>query len=171
VKNKDEGFVTHVIPHPARCLTGGTYHLDVGGKPWEGGPFPASVWLSAAAVQGHEWIVANLPGAPRYRWSRLAIEDPGLPVRHSRELLAAESGLDWWVAWRLMARSWIWVGVGGELAQWGVQPENVPLGRWLALTWRSILMSTDAKDRHLTESTLLAPPMEETNLLHCGHVQ
>lgn len=139
------------------------FTVDLAGEAYHIRAAPASVWLEAWGTYGVGRVMAAMLHEPaeRYRYyrglSRGTVTGPAA-LEASRLLWGAAAGTDWWTADNLAVQSVNWAGVGGELYAQGLRPDAVPLGVWLAASWRVILASVKREDRAAVEAEVTMRP-------------
>jgi hypothetical protein len=122
------------------------------------------------ALPASEWVLAILAGS----WADIV---PGLIADRddlddlildgevtsadceaaARDALAAASGLKWWTAVRL-ARAAAETWIGSELALRGLDPSRMPLGAYLAATYRAAAREMEDSKRAQLDMELDRPP-------------
>lgn len=119
----------------------------------------AAEWLGVLGHNPRLLVVQLAPGAADAAAERVL--DGSLTEKDlenaSFALLSEHTGLDWWVALKLVYIS-LHVSTLGELTLRGVDPHRVSIGQWCAAVRSLMFRNLDQKERLKLEFDLSLPP-------------
>jgi len=155
--SKPSPIAASISPQPVQ--------VEAAGRSFTIPVLPASNWI--VALSGPEPVSEVFPGLlSSGDFDRILdlMEDGRVDVEDLRkpafEAVTAASGFRWWEALRLVGMAEGGPSVIGEMTIRGIDPADIPFGRWCAAVYVLATRNLEPKERMKWDAKFSAPPPE-----------